>query len=106
MADKIVISDELIINKIYLIRKKKVMLDSDLAELYGVETKRLKEGVRRNIDRFPQNCMFELTTKEHGSLRSNIATIERGRYSKYLPIYFYRVRNFNPHYILEFCNEN
>ena len=88
MADKIVIPDELIINKIYLIREKKVMLDSDPAKLYGVETKRLKEQVRRNIDRFPQNFMFELTAKEHGSLRSQIATIERGRYSKYLPFAF------------------
>jgi hypothetical protein len=55
MANKsIMIPDELIMNKIYLIRDKKVMLDRYLAELYGVETKRLKEAVRRNIDRFPE----------------------------------------------------
>ena len=88
MAGKIIIPDELIINKIYLIREQKIMLDSDLAELYGVETKRLKEQVRRNIDRFPQNFMFELTAKEHVSLRSQIATIEKGRYSRYLPFAF------------------
>jgi hypothetical protein len=55
---------ELIASKIYLIRGIKVMLDRDLAELYGVETKRLKEQVRRNIERFPNDFMFELTKEE------------------------------------------
>jgi len=54
----IIIPDEVLINKIYLIRGQKVMLDSDLAELYGVETKRLKEQVKRNIERFPKHFMF------------------------------------------------
>ena len=55
---------EVIISRIYLIRNQKVMLDSDLAQLYGVETKRLKEQVRRNIGRFPANNMFELSHEE------------------------------------------
>ncbi len=55
---------EVIISRIYLIRNQKVMLDSDLAQLYGVETKRLKEQVRRNIGRFPANYMFELSHEE------------------------------------------
>ena len=56
-----------ITSKIYLIRGMKVMLDRDLAELYGVETKRLKEQVRRNIERFPEDFMFELTKDELGN---------------------------------------
>jgi hypothetical protein len=65
---------ELIASKIYLIRGIKVMLDRDLAELYGVETKRLKEQVRRNIERFPEDFMFELTKEELTNLRSQFAT--------------------------------
>ena len=64
MSEKITIPDEVIINKIYIIRGQKVMLDRDLAELYDVETRRLKEQVRRNIDRFPKEFMFELTKEE------------------------------------------
>ena len=77
---------QIIQNKIYEIRGCKVMLDFDLAEIYGVETKRLKEQVRRNIERFPDDFMFELTREEYNSLRSQIATLEngRGKYSKYL----------------------
>lgn len=60
---------ELIKNKIFEIRGQKVMLDFDLALLYNVETKRLKESVRRNIDRFPEDFMFELTPMELESLR-------------------------------------
>lgn len=88
MGKELSIPDEIITNKIYLIRGQKVMLDRDLAELYGVETKRLKEQVRRNIERFPKTFMFELTTKEHVSLRSQFATLERGRYSRYPPFAF------------------
>ena len=61
---EIMIPDEVIMNKIYLIRGKKVMLDRDLAELYGVETKVLKQTVRRNNKRFPPDFMFEMTTEE------------------------------------------
>jgi hypothetical protein len=56
-------------DKIYVIRGQKVMLDRDVAELYGVETKRLKEQVRRNIDRFPESFMFELSDEENTFLR-------------------------------------
>jgi hypothetical protein len=69
---------ELIASKIYLIRGIKVMIDRDLAELYGVETKRLKEQVRRNIERFPQDFMFELTKQELKNLRSQFATSSWG----------------------------
>jgi len=64
----------MLINKIYLIRGMKVMMDRDLADLYGVETKRLKEQVRRNIDRFPRDFMFELTKQELTDWRSQFAT--------------------------------
>ena len=66
--------DELIANKIYWIREKKVMLDVDLAELYGVETKRLNEQVRRNITRFPEDFMFQLSSEENENLKSQFAT--------------------------------
>ena len=56
-----IIPSEIILSKIYLIRGIKVMLDRDLAELYGVETGQLKRQVRRNIDRFPEDFMFEMT---------------------------------------------
>lgn len=80
---------EHIANKIYLIRSLKMMLDRDLAELYGVETKVLKQAVRRNIDRFPADFMFELTKEEHQSLRSqNVTLKKRGQHSKYLPFAF------------------
>ncbi|MGB6011805.1 MAG: ORF6N domain-containing protein [Desulfobacterales bacterium] len=65
---------ERITSKIYLIRNVKVMLDRDLAELYDVETKALKQAVRRNIDRFPEDFMFELTKDELGNWRSQFAT--------------------------------
>jgi hypothetical protein len=58
------IPDEVLMDKIYIIRGLKVMLDRDLGELYEVETKRLKESVRRNIDRFPEDFMFELSDEE------------------------------------------
>jgi len=78
---------ELIASKIYLIRGIKVMLDRDLAELYGVETKRLKEQVRRNIERFPEDFMFELSKDELKNLRSQIATSSWGG-ARYLPMAF------------------
>jgi len=68
------IPDEAIINKIYMIRDQKVMIDRDLAELYGVETKRLKEAVRRNIERFPDDFMFELTDEEFQYWRTQFAS--------------------------------
>jgi phage regulator Rha-like protein len=79
---------ELIASKIYLIRGARVMLDRDLAQLYGVETKALKQAVRRNIDRFPADFMFELTNSENQALRSQNVTLKRGQHSKYLPFAF------------------
>jgi len=78
-----------IASKIFLLRGKKVMLDEDLAALYSVETKQLKRQVRRNIERFPDDFIFELTQKEHQDfLRCQIGTLKRGSYSKYLPYAF------------------
>jgi hypothetical protein len=88
MNTGVVIPDEILMSKIYLIRGQKVMLDRDLAELYQVETKRLKEQVKRNPERFPKHFMFELTTQENEVLRSHFATLKRGEHSKYLPYAF------------------
>ena len=75
-----IIPDEVVMNKIYFIRGHKVMLDSDLAELYGVETKRLKEQVKRNMERFPDHFMLELTKEENEILRSQNATLKQGEH--------------------------
>lgn len=85
-----VIPSEQIEQKIYSLRGEKVMLDSDLAELYGVSTGRLNEQVRRNLKRFPEDFMFKLSAEEAKSLRSQIATLKRGRgqHRKYLPLAF------------------
>ena len=72
--DKIMLPDETILNKIYLIRDQKIMIDRDLAKLYGVETKRLKEAVRRNSKRFPEDFMFEMTKNELFDWRTQYAT--------------------------------
>jgi hypothetical protein len=72
---------------IHEIRGYKVMFDSDLASLYGVETKRLKESVRRNINRFPEDFMFELNKDEFLSLRTQFATSKRGGI-RYAPMVF------------------
>jgi hypothetical protein len=86
-----VIPVERIISSIYLVRGEKVMLDSDLAQLYGVTTSRLNEQVKRNIDRFPRDFAFQLTRAEFDSLRSQIAILKdggRGTHRKYLPYVF------------------
>ena len=75
-------------SRILLIRGQKVMIDRDLSELYGVETKQLKRAVRRNLDRFPSDFMFEITREEYNSLRSQFGTLKRGTHSKYLPMAF------------------
>jgi len=82
------IPQERIQDRIYLIRGQKVMVDSDLAGLYGVETKVLNQAVRRNIKRFPEDFMFQLTKEESNSLRSQFVTLKRGQHSKYLPYAF------------------
>ncbi|MGA2091529.1 MAG: ORF6N domain-containing protein [Endomicrobiales bacterium] len=74
-------------NKIFVIRGARVMLDSDLADMYGVSTKRLNERVQRNIKRFPIDFMFQLQKKEYEALRSQIATSNRGG-RRYLPYVF------------------
>lgn len=81
------IPDEIIMNKIFLIRGKKVMLDLDLAELYAVETKQLKRAVRRNIARFPEDFMFELTQGEFENLRYQIGT-SSWESTRYAPMAF------------------
>ncbi len=92
-----IIPDEIILNNIILLRGKKVMLDKDLAELYGVQTKVLNQSVKRNIKRFPSDFMFQLNKKESESLkyqssgpRSQIVTLKngRGRNIKYSPYVF------------------
>ena len=98
-----IISNEIIKTKIHKIRDLQVMLDSDLAELYGVQTKRLNEQVKRNIERFPERFRFQITEKEYQNLRSQIATsssndslrsqvatleTKRGKHTKYLPYVF------------------
>ncbi len=69
---------EVIEKKIFLIRGQKVMIDRDIAEMYGVETKRLNEQVRRNIKRFPEDFMFQLSKEEFDNLKSQIATSSWG----------------------------
>ncbi|REJ85267.1 MAG: ORF6N domain-containing protein [Bacteroidetes bacterium] len=74
-------------SRIIIIREQRVILDYDLAELYETETKRLKEAVRRHIERFPEDFMFELTNDEFETLRSQFATSNRGG-SRYPPFAF------------------
>lgn len=78
---------QLIQSKIYVIRGQKVMFDFDLAEMYGTETKRLKEAVRRNIERFPEDFMFEITKREYEYLRTQIASSNHGGL-RYMPFAF------------------
>ena len=72
------ITTEFIQSKIYIIRNQKILLDHDLAELYGVETKQLKRAVRRNIERFPKDFIFKLNKKEFDILRSQNGTSSWG----------------------------
>lgn len=105
--NELLINEDTIKNKIFTIRGLSVMLDRDLAELYQVESKRLNEQVKRNIERFPENFRFQLTAEEYQNLRSQIATSssddflrsqiatlnlnsdsKRGKHTKYLPYVF------------------
>jgi hypothetical protein len=74
--------DDIVLNKIYILRNQKVMLDRDLAELYGVETKRLNEQVRRNASRFPEDFMFQLSEEEVENLMTQFATSSWGGHRK------------------------
>jgi len=87
MSEKLTIPDEIITSKIYLIRDQKVMLDSDLAELYEVETRVLNQQVKRNLDRFPDDFMFQLTNVEWETLKSQNTTSSWGGRRK-LPYVF------------------
>ena len=87
MKELQILPDETIINKIYIIREKKVMIDRDLAELYGVETKVLNQAVKRNLKRFPDDFMFQLTDEEFRNLRSQIVTSSWGG-SRFRPMVF------------------
>jgi len=85
----VLLPDERIMDKIFLIRDQKVMLDRDLAELFGVETKRLKEAVKRNLFRFPEDFMFELTKEEFENWRTQFATSNSDRMGlRYSPMVF------------------
>jgi len=86
-TNQLTVPDEIISSKIYLIRGKKVIIDQDLAKLYHVETKVLKQAVRRNIERFPEDFMFELSNQEFTILRSQIATSSWGG-TRYAPMVF------------------
>lgn len=89
MTKTLALAEEAIINKIYLVRGHKVMIDRDLAELYGVETKRLKEAVRRNAGRFPEDFMFEMSRQEFAEWRTQFATSKEDRQGlRYEPFCF------------------
>jgi len=95
--NKIMLTDEVIMSKIFIVRGQKVMLDRDLAELYEVETKVLKQAVRRNLDIFPEHFMFELTENEFKNLRSQFVTSSWGG-QRYMPFVF------KEHGILQLAN--
>lgn len=83
-----VIHDKILADKIYFIRGQKVMIDKDLAELYGVYARTLNQAVKRNIERFPEDFMFQLSREESNSSRSQSVTLKRGQNLKYLPYAF------------------
>ena len=87
MKQNELVHDDVVLSKIYLIRGMKVMLDADLAELYGVETSQLKRSVRRNAVRFPNDFMFELTDNELENLRCQTGTSSWGG-TRYSPMAF------------------
>jgi hypothetical protein len=85
---EIILAEEIIISRIYNIRGKQVMLATDLAELYQVETRALNQQVKRNIGKFPDRYMFQLTKDEYDRLRSQNVILNRGQHVKYLPLAF------------------
>lgn len=89
MSKALILTDEAVISKIYLMRGKKVMLDRDLAEMYGVETSQLKRQVRRNIDRFPEDFMFEMNNAELQNWRSQFGISNEDKMGlRYAPFCF------------------
>ena len=87
-TNELLLADEVLINKIYLIKGQKVMLDRDLAELFGSVPIRLREQVKRNIDRFPKNFMFQLTEKETAIMVSQNAIPSKQHLGGSLPLVF------------------
>lgn len=86
---EIAVADEVIMNKIYMVRGQKVMIDRDMAGLYGVETRVLKQAVRRNINRFPEDFMFEMSKTEFENWRSqNVTSNEDKQGLRYAPFCF------------------
>jgi hypothetical protein len=79
MENEISLADEVVVNKIYLVRGHKVMIDSDLAELYGTETRVVNQAVKRNSDRFPADFMFQLSENEHNNLISQFVISKKGK---------------------------
>jgi len=88
MSEELIITEEFIMSKILLIRNQKVMIDSDLATLYGVTTKRLNQQVGRNIKRFPTNFMFQLTQIEKEQVVANCDHLKKLKFSSTLPYVF------------------
>lgn len=88
MGAELIITEEFIMSKILLIRDQKVMIDSDLAALYGVTTKRLNEQVKRNTKRFPNNFMFQLTSVEKEQVVANCDHLNKLKFSSTLPYVF------------------
>ncbi len=88
MTKRIIVPDVVLMNKIYLIRGQRVMMDRDLAELYGVKAIRLREQVKRNLERFPKNFMFHLSKKEVKNMVSQFAIPSRQQLGGYLPYAF------------------
>lgn len=97
---KELITKDDICSKVYIIRGQQVMLDKDLAEIYGYEVKKLNQQVKRNIERFPEDFMFRLSNSEIDSVRSQIVTSRKkdffcwsGRWTQIFTIRIYRARN-------------
>jgi hypothetical protein len=88
MDENAAVPAERIESIILSVRTQKVILDSDLAQLYGVTTGNLNKAVKRNLDRFPDDFMFQLTPEEYESLRFHFGILKRGQHSKYLPYAF------------------
>ena len=88
MNEDAVLAIEQVESIILLVRGQKVILDRDLAQLYGVTTGNLNKAVKRNIDRFPNDFMFQLTPEEYKSLRFQFGIFKKGRHAKYLPYAF------------------
>lgn len=84
MSENFIIPSERIVSKIYIIRNRKVMLDRDLADLYGVGTKVLNQAVKRNMKRFPDDFMFRLDRNEVKNMRSQIVTLQKGGWGNFV----------------------